>query len=380
MVDRRFRLLRNILSLALLLGLTLPSLAQSDGGSGFFGRGLEQFFGKGEPSDPKTYASPSASELLPDASDVGVPQMQSLKALSPIALPERANGRDTGALDLPSIPAYAPQLKLDPKAIRPKSELVLEAKLSEAGGPVPHGLVWRLFSAMSPLDGRSSLIATSSEPQPHFDVPPGQYIVHATFGRAGVVKRIDFTGEETREIVVLGAGGLKLDATVSEDGANAPASHVTFDVYAETERDSDRELIASGVAPGQILRLNAGLYHIVSSYGSVNARTEADVKVEPGKLSHAVLKHRAAQQTLKLVREKGGEAIADTAWTVTSMSGDVLRKSAGAYASMVLAEGEYVAVARNRDTTYQRVFKVTGGKDADVEVLMSDLVETTSGD
>jgi hypothetical protein len=75
---------------------------------------------------------------------------------------------------------------------------------------------------------------------------------------------------------------------------------------------------------------------------------------------------------MKLVRESGGEAIADTSWAVLTDSGDIVRESVGAFASMVLAEGEYVAVARNRERLYQREFRVIAGRNSDVEVIADE--------
>src|SRR5690606_10977200 len=95
----------------------------------------------------------------------------------------------------------------------------------------------------------------------------------------------------------------------------------------------------------------------------------ADIRVEAGKLTEAAVEHRAAQLTMKLVREEGGEAIADTAWSILTDSGDIVRESVGAFASIVLAEGDYTVVARNRDRIYQRDFSVVAGRNQDVEVL-----------
>ena len=95
---------------------------------------------------------------------------------------------------------------------------------------------------------------------------------------------------------------------------------------------------------------------------------------EAGELTEATVEHRAAQVTLKLVREPGGEAIADTAWSILTEAGDVVRETVGAYASMVLAEGDYTVVAKNRDRIYQRDFTVTPGHQQDVELLPDDLV------
>jgi hypothetical protein len=73
--------------------------------------------------------------------------------------------------------------------------------------------------------------------------------------------------------------------------------------------------------------------------------------------------------TLKLVNEKGGEALANTQWTVLTPGGDTIKESMGAFPRVVLAEGEYHLVARNEGRTFQRDFKVITGVDGEVEVL-----------
>ena len=364
-----------IMSAIFVLGIG-PGAAQSIPIPQILDRGMDQVFGRGD-EKPGGYVSPSANELVPRAEEVGVPQLKALRSFDPIALPDRPAalpGLSTG-IDLPNLPAYAPQRKLDPQQFRPNAELRLEARLTPDGEPIPGGVLWRLFSAVPSLDGRPFLVATSEAPSPSFDVPAGGYILHVAFGRSGVVKRIDFSGISSKEVGVIGAGGLKLDATIAPESVAANRSRLRFDIYTAEPQDGERELVASDVPPGQVVRLNAGTYHVVSTYGSVNARTQADIKVEAGKLTEATLQHRAAYLTMKLVRDHGGEAIADTAWTITSMSGDVLRESVGAFPSMVLAEGEYVISARNRQKVYQRTFDVKAGHDSDVEVLLSDLVD-----
>ena len=75
---------------------------------------------------------------------------------------------------------------------------------------------------------------------------------------------------------------------------------------------------------------------------------------------------------MKLVREAGGEAIADTSWSILSSSGDPVREVVGAFASLVLAEGDYTIIAKNKDRIYQRDFTVVGGRNQDVEVLATE--------
>ena len=65
----------------------------------------------------------------------------------------------------------------------------------------------------------------------------------------------------------------------------------------------------------------------------------------------------------------GGEALANTAFTILTPGGDVIRELIGAFPSLVLAEGEYLAIARHDNKTYQASFKVQSTLDRDVEVI-----------
>ena len=73
--------------------------------------------------------------------------------------------------------------------------------------------------------------------------------------------------------------------------------------------------------------------------------------------------------TFKLVGERGGEALANTDWIVESLSGDVIKEAIGAFPRVILAEGDYRAIARNEGRTYDRNFKVITGVDGEIEVL-----------
>ena len=115
--------------------------------------------------------------------------------------------------------------------------------------------------------------------------------------------------------------------------------------------------------------LPEGTYYIVSNYGDGNSVVRSDVRVQTAKLTDIVVTHRAALITLKLVNDHGGEALANTQWTVLTPGGDVIKESIGAFPRVVLAEGEYRVIARNEGKTYQRDFKVVTGVDVEIEVL-----------
>lgn len=352
----------------------VPASAQQapgGGGGGFLGRSLGGLLGGGggEEKAPGAYASPSA---IPDDFPGGVAAPVGRDRLDPIALPDLQDRAAVPPLDLPALPAYAPQNLPSLDLMKRRKTLVLSAKLTGQGDVIPNGLVWRLFSPYVGADGKLPLIATSTGGTATFDLPKGPYLLHVGFGSAGATKRIDYTGEQTHETVVLEAGGLKLSAVAAAD-VPIPEDKLTFDIYTEAADERNRRLVADDVHAHELVRLNAGNYHVVSNFGSVNATVRADLKVEAGKITEATLQHAAAELTMKLVREKGGEAIADTAWSIANASGDVVRESVGAFPSMVLAEGDYLIVARNKDRIFQRDFHVAAGVNTDVEVLTSDL-------
>ena len=145
---------------------------------------------------------------------------------------------------------------------------------------------------------------------------------------------------------------------------------VSYEIYSD-ERDQygQRTKVMSGVKPGLVIRLNAGIYNVVGTYGDANAVARADVTVEAGKLTEATLSHAAAKVTFKLVARAGGDAIADTQWNVANAQGEVVKESVGALPTHVFAPGTYTVSARNAGEVFQRTFTVQAGEAAQVEVL-----------
>ncbi|MBA3449269.1 MAG: hypothetical protein H0T56_17010 [Pseudaminobacter sp.] len=281
-------------------------------------------------------------------------------------------GGKAPALKLPSIKNFAPSQSDGPLATDAGGDIRLTAKLTEDGAEITRGMVWRVFKPDPGNDGKLPLVASSQGGTGIFSLEPGSYLIHASFGRAGATKRITVGREARQEDFVLDAGGLQLDAVLA-GGVRVPPEKLRFSIYeGEEDLDGDRALILPDVNPNTVIRLNSGVYHVVSTYGSVNAVIRSDIRVEAGKLTEATVEHRAAELTIKLVREAGGEAIADTSWSILTESGDPIRESVGAFASMVLAEGDYSIVAKNRDRIYQRDFTVVGGRNQEVEVLATE--------
>lgn len=295
-------------------------------------------------------------------------------------LPDFGAARDPGRdLQLPSITGYAPQQTTKPLSQQGLGSVTLSAKMVESGSDITRGIVWRVFKPEPNKEGKLPLVASARGGTSTFQIEPGSYLVHASFGRAGATKRITVGRDGNKESLVIDAGGLELNAVLPGGGAIDPAK-LKFSIYEAQEGPTgERALIVPDVAPNTVVRLNSGVYHIVSNYGAVNAVARSDIRVEAGKLTQATVEHRAAQITFKLVRDAGGEAMADTSWSVLTDGGDSIREAVGPYASMVLAEGDYVVIAKNRERIYQKELSVKPGDDEEVDVLANDASSADEG-
>lgn len=246
--------------------------------------------------------------------------------------------------------------------------LSLTARFGAQSSPINGGLTWRVYAAKTEKSGGYRMIREDKSASPTIVLPAGNYIVHVGFGLANAVKPVTLRGATVREEFDLPAGGLRIEGRVGD--ARIPSAQISFDVFKGSQFEpGDRRPIAEHVASGAVVVVPEGTYYIVSNYGDANSVVRSDIRVQAGKLTDVVVNHRAAIITLKLVNEKGGEALANTAWSVLTPGGDVIKESIGAFPRVVLAEGEYRAIARNDGTVFEREFTVVPGVDGDVEVL-----------
>jgi hypothetical protein len=246
---------------------------------------------------------------------------------------------------------------------------LLEARLMADGPVMPSGIIWRIFDAHPSPDNTLQLIGEAGGGAIEVGLSPGDYLVHAAYGRAGATKKISVGTNGGSDTVIINAGGLKLSVLAGNDRPLS-GDEVSFDVYAPDELGSDeRVLVISDAPPDQILGLNAAIYHVICRYGDANAVVRADIRVEAGNLTEATVYQDAARLTLKLVSEHGGEALANTSWSILTPDGVSIVESVGAFPSVVLAAGEYTAIADHQGRKFQRKFAVESGLDRDIEVI-----------
>lgn len=286
------------------------------------------------------------------------------------------------ALDRPAIqaPPTSPAVRAEPR----KGQLSLSAMMTPHDAqPIAKAPIrWRVFEDQPDAQGHHTMVATSNDATPTLSLPQGTYLIHAALDLASAVRRVTVTGQASSERLVLNAGALRVVGLLGDKPIN-PAK-LAISIFVPEAGNSEAKLVLAGARAGDLIALPEGNYHVVSTLldtagyagaqksgvgNKTNSVVSADLKVQAGKLTDATLRHRSAVMTLKLVTDPGGEALANTAFTILTPGGDVIRELIGAFPSLVLAEGEYVAIARHDTKTYQTIFKVSSTLDRDVEVL-----------
>jgi hypothetical protein len=267
--------------------------------------------------------------------------------------------------------AQEPQSRPVPPTAGAPAPVTLTAYLSEGSAPMTSDIVWRVFEGHPATDGNYRLLSTIREPQPTLEMKPGEYLVNISYGRANLTKRVSVWPQNpVKEDFVVNAGGLRLSATLAR-GPITAEHLLKFEIFSDAQDQfGNRQKLFGDLRPGIVIRLNSGIYHIVSTYGDANSVISADVVIEPGKITDASIDHDAGKVTLKLVARSGGEATADTRWTIYSLAGEVIKESAGAFPTHILAAGDYRVAAQHGDRQFGGAFTVGAGEIRLVEVLM----------
>jgi hypothetical protein len=300
----------------------------------------------------------------------------------PASVPEPSGGAmslapPSGPASIPNLPApltQPPIAAIPPVIASPNTSTAGQAVLSltaRYGKDLPvinSGLVWRVFPDRPDETGAFKMIREDHGATPNIVLPPGSYVVHVAFGLVSAVRPVTLKSETVRESFVLPAGGLRIEGRVGS--SKIPQNQISFSIYKGSQFEvGERAPLVPSVSAGDVALLPEGTYYIISNYGDANSVVRSDIRVQAGKLTDVIITHRAAVITLKLVSDKGGEALANTAWSVITPGGDVIKESIGAFPRVILSEGEYRAIAKNEGKVFERPFNVVNGVDGEVEVI-----------
>lgn len=283
----------------------------------------------------------------------------------------------SGPAAAPSLPApltQPPVAAVTPPAVSPlpaapaQAMLALTARYGKDLPVINSGLIWRIYSDRPDESGAFKLIREDRGATPNIVLPPGNYVVHVALGLVSAVRPVTLKSETERESFVLPAGGLRIEGRVGT--SRIPQNQISFSIFKGSQFEvGERAPLLPNIAAGDVVLLPEGTYYLISNYGDANSVVRSDIRVQASKLTDVVISHRAAVITLKLIGDKGGEALANTAWSVITPGGDVIKESIGAFPRVVLSEGEYRAIAKNEGKVFERGFNVVNGVDGEIEVL-----------
>lgn len=317
-----------------------------------------QFIGdRPPPIPPALVPDAPAISLAPPSGPASAPSLPPLLTQPPMAAVT------------PPVPS---PLSSAPSSATPSSPgqavLSLTARYGKDLPVIGNGLVWRVYSDRPDENGAFKLIREDRGATPNIVLPPGSYVVHVALGLVSAVRPVTLRSDTDRQAFVLPAGGLRIEGRVGS--SKIPQNQISFSIYKGSQFEiGERAPLLPSVAAGDVVLLQEGTYYIISNYGDANSIVRSDIRVQASKLTDVVVTHRAAVITLKLVSDTGGEALANTAWSVITPGGDIIKESIGAFPRVVLSEGEYRAIAKNEGKVFERAFNVVNGVDGEVEVV-----------
>ncbi len=269
-------------------------------------------------------------------------------------------------MGLPSPLELQPDMRRNLAPVSPgsltKTVLSLSALFFADSTPIDSGLRWRIFADQADVNGNYPLVLESTDAKPFVTLDPGGYILHVAYGLAAETQHVVVGTESVSLQIALDVGALRFKGMIGEK--QIPPDELEFEIH-RTD-GTDEELVAR-VKSGVLLRLKAGLYQITSTYGQANAKIISEIRVEPGKLTEANVLHKAGRIDLRLLGTSGS-AISDAVWSILTPGGDIVSENLPSPNDVILAEGEYIAVARYEGQIFQKPFDVHSGRVANVDV------------
>src|SRR5262245_43238781 len=155
---------------------------------------------------------------------------------SPSAAPRPPN-------DVPGVPPgpaqslFPPSGNIAPRGATPQSPtgaVANPAVQAHAMPVVPPGqgslaLSARFGRDLPIINGSPRLVKEEKGPTPTVVLPPGPYIVSASFGLASVTKTVQVRVETAKDVFEIPAGGLRIEGRVGD--ARIPPGQISFDLY-----------------------------------------------------------------------------------------------------------------------------------------------------
>ena len=287
-------------------------------------------------------------------------------------MPERPSVPDTSARTSPETdkqskpsPKHKPEFDIRNQATPERQGIQLRAKLTAQMRHISRPVEWAVFKVENVEEALWKQVSAVRAAEPTIQLPPGTYLVRAYYGYVTASKMIDVVkGRQTHATFVLNAGGLRiLSHLVFVDTPNG--SRATHFIYTgEADENGMRTLIAKSDVQGEIVRLNAGKYRVISRLGDANSVVSTDVEVNPGVLTAVEINHKAGVLTLKVDDSEGEKsATIKPNMVVFDENGKLVARVRGDTATTILAPGRYTVSAERAGKTVTTDIDIRIGED-----------------
>lgn len=250
--------------------------------------------------------------------------------------------------------------------------LDLTAKLAPNGPSLSARIKWEIYNFIKSRGGKRAQIATSNDAQPTVLLAPGKYIVRVVFGNSSTAKVIKITeGQITDATFILNTGGLRVKPLlIAGTPPKGKEAQQWLYLVSPPESPAPSKLVATANNPKQIHQLTAGIYELISRYGTANAIVKTNVVVTPGLLTDVEIGHKAGIVRFKLVkRRRGGAELEDVTWQLFDADGNEIIAAPDASTGEIIAPGKYQISARHKGIIYTKTFRLKPGKTITIQVI-----------
>lgn len=243
-------------------------------------------------------------------------------------------------------PEHKPEFDIRDRPAEERQGLRLRAKLTATMRTIGKPVEWTVYRVEDMEQALWKQVAATRAAEPVFKLEPGTYLVRARYGHVTASKMMAVSnGKLTDATFVLNAGGIRiLSHLVFVDTPHGMrATHFIY--TGEADENGMRTLIAKSETQGEIIKLNAGKYRIISRLGDANSVVSTDVEVSPGVLTAVEVNHKAGVLTLKVNDPNGQAAKAKANLVVFDENGTLVTRVRGGKTTTILAPGRYTVSA-----------------------------------
>ena len=264
---------------------------------------------------------------------------------------------------IPYMPTESPK----PQAPMPGGEhrVTLEARLVDGAAPLGDGVIWRVFGVQPGEDGELPLITTSRGGSASIALHSGDYLVHAAFGRAGATKRVTVLHDQQVGIARAGRRRPEARRHRRRRRANPPRPPLLRDPAGECRRRPRHRRPAGDAGAGaQAFRRHLSRHQPLRRDQRRGQGRHRGGGRQADRGRDAACRRRGdAEARLGGRRRSARQHQLDG----ITEAGATVHESVGAFPSLILAEGNYTAVADHQGKIDSRDFTIEPGVDRDIE-------------